>query len=161
MPNGRVLSLSEAATRCAQARDNGERVALANGVFDLLHVGHVRYLEAARSMADRLIVAVNSDRSTVANRGPGRPIVPAAERAELLASLRAVDWVVIFDEPTVAAVIAALKPDLQVKGTDYTPESVPERAAVEAVGGKVVIAGDPKNHSVTQILGRLKPTGQG
>jgi D-glycero-beta-D-manno-heptose 1-phosphate adenylyltransferase len=158
MGNSRVLSLSDAASRCATARENGERVALANGVFDLLHVGHVRYLEAARAMADRLIVAVNSDRSTRANRGPGRPIVPAAERAELLASLRAVDWVVIFDEPTVAAVIAALKPDLQVKGTDYTPETVPERAAVEAVGGKVVIAGDPKDHSATEILSRLKPS---
>jgi rfaE bifunctional protein nucleotidyltransferase chain/domain len=159
MKNNRILSLAEAAARCAQARQIGERVALANGVFDLLHVGHVRYLEAAKGMADRLIVAVNSDRSTRANRGPGRPIVPDSERAEMLASLRAVDWVVIFDEPTVAAVIAALKPDLQVKGTDYTPESVPERAAVEALGGKVVIAGDPKNHSVTEILGRLRPPG--
>ena len=159
MSNSRVISLADAAARCAKARENGERVALANGVFDLLHVGHVRYLEAARAMADRLIVAVNSDRSTRANRGPGRPIVPAAERAETLASLRAVDWVIIFDEPTVANVIATLKPDLQVKGTDYTPESVPERAAIEAIGGKVVIAGDPKDHSVTEIVRRLKPPG--
>jgi len=157
MASPRVLTLSEAVVRCAQAREKGERLALCNGVFDLLHVGHVRYLEAAKAMADRLIVAVNSDRSTRAIRGPQRPIVPAAERAELLASLRAVDWVVIFDEPTVASVIAALKPDLQVKGTDYTPDTVPERAAVEAVGGRVVIAGDPKDHSVTEIVGRMKP----
>jgi D-glycero-beta-D-manno-heptose 1-phosphate adenylyltransferase len=160
MPSSRILTLAEATVRCAKAREAGERVALCNGVFDLLHVGHVRYLEAAKAMADRLVVAVNSDRSTRGNRGPGRPVVPAAERAELLAGLRAVDWVVIFDEPTVAAVIAALKPDLQVKGTDYTPESVPERAAVEAVGGRVVIAGDPKDHSVTQMLDRLKPPGE-
>jgi rfaE bifunctional protein nucleotidyltransferase chain/domain len=156
MPSPRVLTLAEVAALCARARQKGERVALCNGVFDLLHVGHVRYLEAAKGMADRLVVAVNSDRSTRQNRGAGRPVVPEAERAEVLAALRAVDWVVIFDEPTAAAVIAALKPDLHVKGTDYTPESVPERAAVEAVGGKVVIAGDPKDHSVTEIVGRLK-----
>ncbi len=160
MPSSRVLPLTEAAARCAEAREKGERVALCNGVFDLLHVGHVRYLEAAKLMADRLVVAVNSDHSTRVNRGVGRPVVTATERAEVLAALRAVDWVVIFDEPTVASVIAALKPDLQVKGTDYTPESVPERAAVEAVGGKVVIAGDPKDHSVTAILGKLPPSGE-
>jgi rfaE bifunctional protein nucleotidyltransferase chain/domain len=160
MPNARVLTLAEAAARCAEAREHGERVALCNGVFDLIHVGHVRYLEAAKVMADRLVVAVNSDRSTHLNRGAGRPVVPAEERAEVLAALRAVDWVVIFDEPTAAAVIAALKPDLQVKGTDYTPDSVPERGAVEAIGGRVVIAGDPKDHSVTEILQRRSPTGQ-
>jgi rfaE bifunctional protein nucleotidyltransferase chain/domain len=157
MPSSRVLSLADVAALCAEAREKGERVALCNGVFDLLHVGHVRYLEAAKGMADRLVVAVNSDRSTRQNRGAGRPIVPDNERAEVLAALRAVDWVVIFDEPTAAAVIAALKPDLQVKGTDYTPESVPERAAVEAIGAKVMIAGDPKDHSVTEMLRRRKP----
>jgi rfaE bifunctional protein nucleotidyltransferase chain/domain len=130
-------------------------VALCNGVFDLLHVGHVRYLAAARSLADRLVVAVNSDRSTRQNRGPGHPMVPEAERAEVLAALAAVDWVLIFDEPEASSVIRALRPDFHVKGTDYRAEEVPERAAVEAVGGRVVIAGDPKDHSSSALRAKL------
>lgn len=149
----------EAARRTVEAwRAQGLTVALANGVFDLLHVGHVRYLEAARQLADRLVVAVNSDASTRAYKGPGRPVIPEAERAELLRALRCTDLVLIFEEPDVRAVIRALKPDVHVKGTDYTPESIPERAEVEAYGGRVAVAGDPKNHSTSETLRKLTPT---
>jgi D-glycero-beta-D-manno-heptose 1-phosphate adenylyltransferase len=137
----------------------GKTVALANGVFDLLHVGHVRYLEGAKALADILVVAVNSDRSTRAYKGPGRPVVPEQERLELVAALACTDHVVVFDEPDVRAVIAVLRPDLQVKGTDYTPDTIPERDAVEAYGGKVAVAGDPKDHSTTELLADLKGKG--
>ena len=147
------LAAVEAAV--AAARAAGRRVALANGVFDLLHVGHVRYLEAARALADVLVVAVNSDASTRRNKGEGRPVVPEGERAELVAALGCVDHVLVFDDPTVVAVIRALKPDVHVKGTDYTPETVPERAEVEAYGGRVAVAGDPKDHSTTDLVRRL------
>ncbi|HZH04343.1 MAG TPA: adenylyltransferase/cytidyltransferase family protein [Myxococcaceae bacterium] len=133
-------------------RTQGRTVALANGVFDLLHVGHARYLEAARAFADLLVVAVNSDRSTRAYKGPGRPVVPESERAELIAALGCVDFVVIFDEPDVRALIAELRPEVQVKGTDYTPDTVPEADAVRSYGGKVAVAGDPKNHSSTALI---------
>jgi len=136
-------------------RRQGRTIALANGVFDLLHVGHVRYLEAARELADVLVVAVNSDASTRANKGEGRPVIPQDERAELVAALGCVDHVLIFDEPTVVEVIRAIRPDVHVKGTDYTPESIPERAEVESYGGRVAIAGDPKDHSTTSLLERL------
>ena len=139
-------------------RSQGLTIALANGVFDLLHVGHVRYLEAARLLADRLVVAVNSDASTRAYKGPGRPMIPEAERAELVRALRCTDLVLIFEEPDVRTIIRALKPDVHVKGTDYTPEAIPERAEVEAYGGRVAVAGDPKNHSTTQTLSKLNPT---
>ena len=149
----------EAARRTVEGwRAQGLKVALANGVFDLLHVGHVRYLEAARQLADRLVVAVNSDASTRAYKGPGRPVIPQDERAELIRALRCADLVLIFDEPDVRTVIRALKPDVHVKGTDYTPESIPERAEVEAYGGRVAVAGDPKDHSTTALLTRL-PSG--
>ena len=128
-------------------------------MFDLLHVGHVRYLEAAKQLADRLVVAVNSDASTRAYKGPGRPVIPQAERAELIRALRCTDLVLIFDEPDVRTVIRALKPDVHVKGTDYTPESIPERAEVEAYGGRVAVAGDPKDHSTTALLTKLEPSG--
>ena len=131
-------------------------MALANGVFDLLHVGHARYLTAARELADILVVAVNSDASTRAYKGPTRPVVPQQERAELIAALRCVDRVVIFDEPDVRAVIRALKPDVHVKGTDYSEASIPERDEVMAYGGRVAIAGDPKDHSSTELLKRAK-----
>ncbi len=140
-------------------RAQGLTVALANGVFDLLHVGHVRYLEAAKLLADRLVVAVNSDASTRAYKGPGRPVIPQDERAELLRALRCTDLVLLFDEPDVRTVIRALKPDVHVKGTDYTPEGIPERAEVEAYGGRVAVAGDPKNHSTTALLTKLPPSG--
>ena len=136
-------------------RAQGLTVALANGVFDLLHVGHVRYLEAAKLLADRLVVAVNSDASTRAYKGPNRPVIPELERAELLRSLRCTDLVLLFEETDVRTVIRALKPDVHVKGTDYTPESIPERAEVEAYGGRVAVAGDPKNHSTTALISKI------
>lgn len=149
------MSLDAARRTVEGWRAQGLKVALANGVFDLLHVGHVRYLEAARQMADRLVVAVNSDASTRAYKGPGRPVIPEGERAELLRALRCTDLVLIFEEPDVRAVIRALKPDVHVKGTDYTPETIPERAEVEAYGGRVAVAGDPKDHSTTELIKKL------
>jgi rfaE bifunctional protein nucleotidyltransferase chain/domain len=137
------------------ARAAGRSIVLANGAFDLLHVGHVRYLEAAKALGDVLVVAINSDASVRASKGPGRPVVPQAERAELVAALRCVDHVLIFDEPDVRAVIRALKPHVHAKGTDYTVETVPERAEVEAHGGRVAICGDPKDHSTSSLVGKL------
>ena len=136
----------------ANWRRAGERVTLANGCFDLLHVGHVRYLHDARALGGKLIVAVNADASVRVLKGEGRPVMPAEERAEILASLEDVDAVVIFPEEDVRAIIGEIRPDFHAKGTDYTAESVPERDAVEACGGRVVIVGDPKNHSATEII---------
>ncbi len=136
----------------ADWRRAGERVTLANGCFDVLHVGHVRYLHAARQLGGKLIVAVNADASAHALKGEGRPAMPAEERAEILASLADVDAVVIFSENDVRAIIREVRPDFHAKGTDYTVESVPEREEVEACGGRVVIVGDPKNHSATEII---------
>lgn len=150
-----VVSLAQAAEQVSAWRLRGQSVALANGVFDLFHVGHLRYLEGAAQLADRLVVAVNSDASTRAYKGPGRPLVPEAERAEILAGLSCTDLVLVFDEPDVRAVIRALKPDVHVKGTDYTPASIPERAEVEAYGGRVAVAGDPKDHSTTALVAKL------
>lgn len=130
-------------------------VALANGVFDLFHVGHLRYLEAASREAEVLVVGVNSDASTRAYKGPERPIVPEAERAEILCALAFVDHVLIFDEPNVVALLEALRPDVHAKGTDYTPETVPERPIVLGYGGRVAICGDPKDHSSTALIERL------
>lgn len=139
-------------------RRAGERVTLANGCFDLLHVGHVRYLRAARDLGGRLVVAVNGDDSVRALKGAGRPVMPAGERAEILAALADVDAVVIFPEKDVRAIIREIRPDFQAKGTDYTAESVPERDVVEACGGRVAIVGDPKNHSATEIIrSRIAP----
>jgi len=139
-------------------RAAGETVALANGAFDLLHVGHLRYLQGAKALADKLVVAVNSDASTRALKGEDRPVIPAEERAELVAALACTDLVLIFDEPDVRAVLRALKPEVHVKGTDYTVDDVPEREEVAAWGGRVAIAGDPKDHSTTELLTR---TGRG
>jgi D-glycero-beta-D-manno-heptose 1-phosphate adenylyltransferase len=133
-------------------RRAGDRITLANGCFDVLHVGHVRYLHAARELGGKLIVAVNADASVRALKGEGRPVMPEAERAEILASLQDVDAVVIFPEDNVRAIIRELRPDFHAKGTDYTVASVPERDEVEACGGRVVIVGDPKNHSATEII---------
>lgn len=152
----KIAALDEIVERLRAARAQGRTVALANGVFDLLHVGHVRYLQAARALADLLVVAVNSDASTRAYKGPGRPVVCEAERAELIAALACVDHVVVFEDRDVRRVLRALKPDVHVKGTDYTSESVPERDEVLAYGGRVAIAGDPKDHSSTEMLRRLK-----
>ncbi|MBI5508831.1 MAG: adenylyltransferase/cytidyltransferase family protein [Deltaproteobacteria bacterium] len=153
---GRVVDLETAAAMTVAARRAGKTVALANGAFDLLHVGHVRYLKGARALADVLVVAVNSDLSVRRAKGPGRPIIGEDERAELVAAIDGVDWVVVFGDDTVVEVIRRLQPDLQVKGTDYSPESIPERDVVLAYGGRVVIAGDPKDHSTTALVGRLK-----
>ena len=140
----------------ARARRAGKSVALANGVFDLLHVGHVRYLEGARALADLLVVAVNSDASTRLNKGPARPVIPEAERAELVAALACTDLVFLFDAPDVRAILRTLRPDVHVKGTDYTAETIPERAEVEAYGGRVAIAGDPKDHSTSELALKLR-----
>jgi len=150
------VRLSDLPAIRARATRAGKSVALANGIFDLFHVGHLRYLEGAKALADVLVVGVNSDASTRRNKGPGRPVVPEDERAEILAGLSCVDYVVVFPFPDVVPIIRALRPDVHVKGTDYTPESIPEAAEVRAYGGRVAIAGDPKNHSTTEILGKLK-----
>ena len=143
----------EAAARWADAqRQQGRRIVLANGVFDLLHVGHVRYLGAARALGDALVVAVNSDASVRRLKGQGRPIMSAAERAELVGALRPVDAVVVFEDDTVDRLVGVLRPDVQAKGTDYTEATVPERAAVLAAGGRVAIAGDPKHHSTNDLI---------
>ena len=152
------LTRSELAARVAQDRQAGRTIAFANGGFDLLHVGHVRYLEAARREADRLVVAINDDRSIQGLKGPSRPVLPEADRAELVAALRAVDYVVIFPEATVTPLLELLKPDVHCKGTDYTVETVPERETVRAYGGRIAIVGDPKDHSTTDLLTRLRPS---
>ena len=133
-------------------RRSGDAIILANGCFDLLHVGHVRYLHAAKQLGGRLVVAVNSDESVRALKGEGRPLIPAEERAELLAALADVDAVVIFSEPDVRALIHEIHPDVQAKGTDYTADSVPERDTVRQYGGRVEIVGDPKDHSATEMI---------
>ena len=152
----KVLSRDDLQKRVADWRGTGARITLTNGCFDLLHVGHVRYLRAARELGGKVIVAVNSDESVRSLKGEGRPIIPAGERAEILAALADVDAVVIFPEKDVRAIIREIRPDFHAKGTDYTVESVPERAEVEACGGHVVIVGDPKNHSATEII-RSRP----
>ncbi len=151
----RILDRNRLIARVAIARRNGARIVLANGCFDILHVGHVRYLEGARLLGDLLIVGINSDEQVRALKGEGRPLVPERERAELVASLRAVDIVSIFPEPTVEALIRALRPDVHAKGTDYTEETVPERDVVISCGGRVAIVGDPKDHSTTEMIGKV------
>ena len=151
-----LLSRSQLVERVASDRLQKLTIAFANGAFDLLHVGHIRYLEGAKREADRLVVAINSDRSVRELKGPNRPILPEADRAELVDSLRAVDYVVVFDEPTVAPLLELLKPDVHCKGTDYTVQTVPERETVRAYGGRIAIVGDPKDHSTTDLLSRLR-----
>jgi rfaE bifunctional protein nucleotidyltransferase chain/domain len=148
----KIVSREELQRRLADWRRAGERITLANGCFDLLHVGHVRYLRAARALGGKLIVAVNADATVRSLKGEGRPVTPAEERAEILASIEDVDAVVVFPEPDVRALVRELRPDFHAKGTDYTVENVPEREQVEACGGRVVIVGDPKNHSATEII---------
>ena len=150
-----VLGLA-AAVRWLRARRTGAaRVVLANGLFDLLHVGHLRYLRGARRLGDLLVVAVNSDRSARALRGPGRPLVPARDRARLVAGVRGVDLVLIFEGRTVGTVLRRLCPEVHCKGTDYTPATVPERDIVRGYGGVVMTAGDRKRHATTDLVGRL------
>jgi rfaE bifunctional protein nucleotidyltransferase chain/domain len=153
---GQVLTESELTARVAQDKRDGRSIAFANGCFDILHVGHVRYLEGAAREADRLIVAINDDGSVRALKGEGRPVMPAAERAELVAALRSVDYVVTFSEPNVERLLSQLKPDVHCKGTDYTVETVPERETVKAYGGRIAIVGDPKDHSTKEVLEKLR-----
>lgn len=152
---GEVLNRAELVARAKEARAARRTIALANGCFDLLHVGHTRYLEAAAREADLLVVAVNDDGSVRALKGEGRPILRAEDRAELVAALRCVDYVVIFPEPTVGPLLQALEPDVHCKGTDYTVDSVPEREIVKAYGGRTAIVGDPKDHSTRDLLARI------
>ncbi|HEV8310977.1 MAG TPA: adenylyltransferase/cytidyltransferase family protein [Methylomirabilota bacterium] len=160
---GKVLALEQVRAVAAAARARDRRIVLANGCFDLLHVGHVRYLAAARALGDILIVGLNSDASVRRLKGPGRPLMPAAERAELLAALAAVDHVVIFDDDTADGLVRLLRPAVHAKGTDYSPESVPEAATVRDSGGEVAIAGDDKRHSsrdlIAEILARFGAPG--
>jgi rfaE bifunctional protein nucleotidyltransferase chain/domain len=151
----KVLSISELLMVVASARQRGQRIILANGCFDLLHVGHIRYLQAARGLGDLLIVAINSDLSVRTLKGANRPLMPASERAEIIAALACVDYVIVFDSLTVTEVLLALKPDVHAKGTDYTVDTVPEREIVAAYGGCVAIVGDEKNHSTSAILLQL------
>jgi rfaE bifunctional protein nucleotidyltransferase chain/domain len=154
----KIVSLREAALAREAARARGQRCAVANGAFDLLHAGHVRYLEGAKALVPGglLIVGVNTDRSVRASKGPRRPIVPEGERAEIVAALGCVDLVVLFDETDAAALLTALRPDIHVKGTDYTAGSVPEREVVAGYGGRTEIAGDAKDHSTTDVIARIR-----
>ncbi len=151
-----VLSEQELVDAVARERAAGRTIAFANGCFDLLHVGHVRYLQGAAAEADRLVVAVNDDESARRLKGPQRPILPARDRAELIAALRGVDYVVIFGDPTVERLLTTLKPDVHCKGTDYTVDSVPERGVVSAYGGRTAIVGDAKRHATSALLERIK-----
>jgi len=150
-----ILSREDLADRIAAARESGARIVLANGCFDVLHVGHVRYLAGARELGDILVVGINSDEQVAIQKGRGRPVLPAIERAEIVAALESVTYVTIFDEPTVEQLLLTLKPDVHAKGTDYTTESVPERDVVRSYGGQVAIVGDPKDHSTTEIIARV------
>jgi len=152
----KIVTREHAATMAAAWRGQGLRVVLANGVFDLLHVGHARYLAGARALGGRLIVGVNGDAATRALKGPGRPVLPAGDRAALVAALRAVDLVVVFEEERADALIAALRPDVHAKGTDYREDNVPERGATDAVGGVTAIAGDAKDHASRALVERVR-----
>ena len=152
----KIASLESLHSKLAQRRSAGATVALANGLFDILHVGHLHYLEAARAEADLLVVAVNSDRSARELKGPLRPIIPELERAELLAGLDCVDFVTIFDGPTVEALLRAVRPDVHCKGTDYTPDSVPEAPVARELGIRVAIVGDSKDHSSRDIIRKMR-----
>ena len=152
---GTVLTRTDLFTHLTAVRRDGRTVAFANGCFDLLHVGHVRYLAAAAQEADVLVVAVNDDESVRTLKGEGRPVLPASDRAELVAALRCVDYVVVFPEPTVGPLLEAIHPDVHCKGTDYTSDSVPEREIVRSYGGRIAIVGDPKDHSTRDLLARI------
>jgi rfaE bifunctional protein nucleotidyltransferase chain/domain len=151
----RVFGRADIVEKVASARKEGARIVLANGCFDILHAGHVRYLEGARLLGDMLVVGINSDRHVARLKGKGRPILPEGDRAEIVAALEAVDLVTIFDEPTVTELLQAIKPDVHAKGTDYTEDTVPERDVVRSFGGQVRIVGDPKNHSTSELIGRF------
>jgi len=155
---GQVVTEAELVEAVNADRAAGRTVAFANGCFDLLHVGHVRYLQGAVAEADRLIVAINSDRSVRGLKGANRPILPEADRAELVAALRGVSYVVVFDDPDVARLLLLLRPDVHCKGTDYTVDSVPERAIVQSYGGRTAIVGDPKSHNTRELIAKIAGT---
>jgi rfaE bifunctional protein nucleotidyltransferase chain/domain len=157
--NAPILTEPDLLAAIATERQNGKSIAFANGVFDLLHVGHIRYLQDAAKVADVLVVAVNGDDSVRELKGPTRPVMPERERAEIVSAIRGVAYVTLFHERSPARLLGVLQPDFQCKGTDYTPDSVPEAEIVKAYGGKVVITGDPKDHSTTDLLGRMKAKG--
>ena len=152
----RILSRDAVISETRSARQVGKTIVFANGCFDVLHAGHIRYLQGARELGNILVVAINADDQVKLLKGSGRPILAERERAELVASLEAVDFVTIFDEPTVEQLLLAIKPDVHAKGTDYTEETVPERDVVRSFGGRVAIVGDPKNHSTSEMLKRFK-----
>ncbi|HUN87300.1 MAG TPA: adenylyltransferase/cytidyltransferase family protein [Terriglobales bacterium] len=154
----KILSREELRRRVAEWRGSGKQIIMANGCFDVLHVGHIRYLHAAKALGGKLVVAVNADDSVRGLKGEGRPIMPDFERAEILAALEPVDAVVIFPERDVRALLNEIRPDVQAKGTDYTADSVPERDVVTAYGGRVAIVGDPKDHSATGIIQQISGT---
>jgi D-glycero-beta-D-manno-heptose 1-phosphate adenylyltransferase len=155
---GRVLSRGALMAEVEADRAAGRTIAFANGCFDLLHVGHVRYLQAAAREADRLVIALNDDRSVAALKGPNRPLLSQDDRAELVAALRGVDYVVLFGDPTVERLLRLVKPDVHCKGTDYTVESVPERAVVQSYGGRTAIVGDQKSHATRDLIARIAGT---
>ena len=157
---GQIVSEQELRDAVARDRAAGRTIAFANGCFDLLHVGHTRYLQGAAAEADRLIVAVNDDRSVAGLKGPGRPILAALDRAELVAALRGVDYVVMFGDPTVERLLRLVTPDVHCKGTDYTVESVPERAVVQSYGGRTAIVGDRKSHATRDLIARIAADSQ-
>jgi rfaE bifunctional protein nucleotidyltransferase chain/domain len=151
----RILERDQLVERINAAREKGACVVLANGCFDVLHVGHVRYLEAAKALGDLLVVGINSDEQTQRLKGEGRPLISQTQRAEIISAIQAVDFVTIFEEPTVEQLLLALKPDIHAKGTDYTVDSVPERDVVRSFGGRVAIVGDPKDHSSSEMIEKL------
>jgi rfaE bifunctional protein nucleotidyltransferase chain/domain len=153
--NAPILDRNSLISRVAIARKHGARIILANGCFDILHVGHIRYLEGAKALGDLLVVGVNSDEQVRAQKGEGRPLMPQHERAEIIASIRAVDLVTIFPEPTVEELLLSIRPEIHTKGTDYTEDTVPEREVVASYGGRVQIVGDPKDHASSSIARRL------
>ena len=154
--NEKVLTREQLKRQVEKWRSRGEKITLANGCFDLLHVGHVRYLRAAKQLGGQLVVAINSDDSVRKLKGEGRPLMPAEERAEILSALADVDAIVVFTEPDVRALVREIRPDIQAKGPDYTAESVPERDTVIECGGRVEIVGDPKDHSATEIIRKME-----
>ena len=156
----KIGTLDEVRRRVEDARASGRTIAFANGCFDVLHVGHVRYLEGARGEADVLVVGVNGDASVRRLKGEGRPVLPEADRALLAAALRAVDHVVVFPDDDVSRLLLALRPDVHCKGTDYTPDTVPEREVVRSYGGRVAIVGDPKRHDTRVLLERIRAGGE-
>ena len=151
-PKLKIKNIDELQTIARQLRAAGKKVVFANGCFDLLHVGHIRYLQSAKTLGDILVLGLNGDAGVAILKGTGRPLQKAADRAEMLASLECVDYVLVFDDPTVDGILKVLKPDIHAKGTDYTTESIPERETVHSYGGKVAIAGDPKDHSTRDLI---------